>query len=37
LTTPDREALFEFLVDRALLSTYGPRPSFPPVYSRWSA
>ena len=29
------EVLFEFLIDRALLATYGPRPSWPPVYTRW--
>jgi hypothetical protein len=28
---------FELSIDRALLSTYGPRPSWPPVYTRWSA
>jgi hypothetical protein len=31
------ESLFELLVERALLATYGPRPSWPPVYSRWIA
>lgn len=35
-TTPD-EVLFRFTLERALLSTYGPRRSFPPAYSRWSA
>ena len=33
----DDETLFEFLVERALLATYGPRPSWPPTYSRWTA
>jgi hypothetical protein len=31
----DDEVLFELLVERALLATYGPRPSWPPVYARW--
>jgi hypothetical protein len=31
------ETLFEFLVERALLATYGPRPSWPPTYTRWIA
>lgn len=31
------EALFEFLVDRAMLARYGPRPSWPPQYTSWSA
>ena len=34
---PEREALFEFLVDRALLTTYGPRPSLPLSYAKWRA
>jgi hypothetical protein len=29
------EVLFEFDIERALLATYGPRPSWPPVYTRW--
>jgi hypothetical protein len=29
------EVLFEFDIERALLATYGPRPSWPPVYMRW--
>jgi hypothetical protein len=35
--TTDEEILFRFSLERALLSTYGPRPSFPPAYTRWSA
>jgi hypothetical protein len=31
------ETLFELRIERALLATYGPRPSWPPVYTRWSA
>jgi hypothetical protein len=31
----DDETLIEFLVERALLATYGPRPSWPPTYARW--
>jgi len=31
------EALFELRIERALLATYGPRPSWPPVYTRWPA
>jgi hypothetical protein len=31
----DDEVLFELLLERALLATYGPRPSWPPVYTRW--
>jgi hypothetical protein len=27
--------LFELRIERALLATYGPRPSWPPVYTRW--
>jgi hypothetical protein len=30
------DTLFELLVDRALHSKYGPRPSWPPIYTRWS-
>ena len=33
----DDETLFEFEIDRALLATYGPRPSWPPEYAKWSA
>ena len=28
---------FELTIERALLSTYGPRPSWPPAYTRWRA
>jgi hypothetical protein len=31
------DTLFELLLDRALHAKYGPRPSWPPVYTRWSA
>jgi hypothetical protein len=31
----DDELLFEILPERALLATYGPRPSWPPTYTRW--
>jgi len=34
--TTEDEVLFRLTLERALLSTYGPRPSFPPVYTRWS-
>lgn len=30
------DTLFELLIDRALHAKYGPRPSWPPDYSRWS-
>lgn len=33
----DDEVLFELMIDRVLLATYGPRPSWPPVYTRWRA
>jgi Pyridoxamine 5'-phosphate oxidase len=36
-TSGDEDALFELLVDRALHSKYGPRPSWPPEYTRWGA
>jgi len=35
LTTDDD--LFELHPDRALLARYGPRPSWPPTYTRWRA
>jgi hypothetical protein len=28
---------FMLRIERALLSTYGPRPSWPPEYTRWTA
>jgi hypothetical protein len=31
------DTLFELLLDRALHAKYGPRPSWPPAYTRWSA
>jgi hypothetical protein len=31
------EVLFELRLDRALHAAYGPRPSWPPTYARWSA
>jgi hypothetical protein len=31
------ETLFEFRIERALLATYGPRPSWPPQYPRGHA
>ncbi|HKA03379.1 MAG TPA: hypothetical protein VKD67_03590 [Acidimicrobiales bacterium] len=34
IQTPD-EVLFEFDIERALLATYGARPSWPPTYTRW--
>ena len=36
-TSGDEDALFELLLDRALHSKYGPRPSWPPEYTRWQA
>lgn len=36
-TSSDDEILFEFDLQRCLLATYGPRPSWPPVYTKWSA
>jgi hypothetical protein len=33
-TTSD-DTLFELLLERALHAKYGPRPSWPPVYTRW--
>jgi hypothetical protein len=34
-TTTQDDTLFELLVDRALHAEYGPRPSWPPRYTRW--
>lgn len=31
------DTLFELRLERALHAKYGPRPSWPPVYTRWSA
>jgi general stress protein 26 len=36
-TTTSDDTLFELRLDRALHAAYGPRPSWPPVYSRWRA
>ncbi|MET0804174.1 MAG: pyridoxamine 5'-phosphate oxidase family protein [Acidimicrobiales bacterium] len=36
-TITQDHTLFEFRVDRALHAAYGPRPSWPPTYARWSA
>jgi hypothetical protein len=33
----DDDQPFELTIERALLSTYGPRPSWPPAYTRWRA
>ena len=30
------EVLFEFHLERALWAKYGPRPSWPPAYTRWA-
>jgi Pyridoxamine 5'-phosphate oxidase len=34
--TTSNDTLFELLIDRALHAQYGPRPSWPPDYRRWS-
>jgi Pyridoxamine 5'-phosphate oxidase len=31
------DTLFELRLERALHAKYGPRPSWPPAYTRWSA
>jgi len=31
------DTLFELLLERALHAKYGPRPSWPPVYTKWIA
>jgi hypothetical protein len=33
----DLAGVFELDIERVLLSTYGPRPSWPPVYTVWRA
>lgn len=33
--TTSNDTLFELFIDRALHAKYGPRPSWPPVYTRW--
>ena len=30
------DTLFELWLERALHAKYGPRPSWPPVYTKWS-
>ena len=37
VSTSGDEVVFELSIDRALLATYGPRPSWPPEYRRWAA
>ena len=34
-TTTSDDTLFELLIERALHAAYGPRPSWPPAYTRW--
>lgn len=36
-TSAEDEMLFEFDLRRCLVATYGPRPSWPPVYRKWAA
>jgi hypothetical protein len=36
-TTTSDDTLFELMVERALHAANGPRPSWPPTYSRWAA
>ncbi len=31
------DTLFECLIDRAMHARYGPRPSWPPEYTKWSS
>jgi hypothetical protein len=33
----DDDQPFDLTIERALLSKYGPRPSWPPIYTRWQA
>jgi pyridoxamine 5'-phosphate oxidase-like protein len=37
VNTGDPDELYEFLIDRAMFSKYGPRPSWPPEYKIWRA
>jgi hypothetical protein len=30
------DTLFEFFIERAMHARYGPRPSWPPTYTKWS-
>jgi hypothetical protein len=36
-TTTQNDTLFELLIDHALHAKYGPRPSWPPTYTKWKA
>jgi hypothetical protein len=31
------DTLFELRLERVLHAKYGPRPSWPPIYTKWSA
>jgi hypothetical protein len=31
----ENDTLFEFMIERVLHAKYGPRPSWPPEYTRW--
>ena len=35
--TTSNDTLFELLLERALHAKYGPRPSWPPTYTKWAA
>ncbi len=35
VNTGESDVLFELLIERALHAAYGPRPSWPPTYTRW--
>jgi hypothetical protein len=37
VSADEMAGLFELAIDRVLLSTYGPRPSWPPEYTVWRA
>jgi hypothetical protein len=37
VNTGPNELLFELHVERAMHAKYGPRPSWPPVYTKWIA
>jgi hypothetical protein len=36
-TTTSDDTLFELRLERVLHAAYGPRPSWPPTYTRWTA
>ena len=36
-TPEETDELYEFLINRAMFSKYGPRPSWPPDYKIWRA